>query len=155
MGGRDGRFVVEGLPGEPLTLRVSVSDPEAGSGRQLQAELRLDPRSGSDVGRIRLEVDRRDELEATMNALRFITVPANSELGRAGVRDGDILVGIGGKEFSGLDEMAELFEAAADDSRIKLDLQRGDERIQLEVPQKAPRGSAGRQGVIMEPTRRP
>jgi hypothetical protein len=138
-----GRFELRGLPGEPLILTIDIEPADEGDPRRAKAEVRVDPRTQTDLGVVTLVAGEGSVPKR--NALRVTVTDANGALARAGFRDGDVIVGVGGEPFQdeqhALSMLVRLAQGAVD-----CDVQRESSRlvVRLESTAVAPGQAGGR-----------
>jgi len=87
-----------------------------------------------------------------VNALRVEIRDTDGEMARAGFIDGDIVVGIDGKEFKGMQQMQMLFAGAMAKDEVIFKIVRGNTRVELVIKVKEMMKGGG--GGNMEPIRR-
>jgi RNA polymerase sigma-70 factor (ECF subfamily) len=127
---RAGRLELRGLPGEPMVLFVHLSSSVMGDERSATAEVRFDPRTQPDLGTITLTAV--EVPVSQMNALRVTVTDASGVLARAGFRDGDLIVGVGGELFEHERHAISLL-MRLEQGPIDVDVQRGAERIAVRL----------------------
>lgn len=93
--------------------------------------MRFDPRTQPDLGVITLTLVAVPV--SSMNALRVIVTDANGVLARAGFRDGDVIIGVGGVLFENEQHAMSLLMRLETEGSIECDVQRGAERLTVRL----------------------
>lgn len=148
---RSGRFELRGLPARPMVLHVFARSRASDDPRRASATVRFDPRTRTDLGTVAMAIDERHAEWESMNAMKVRVLDPTGTLGRIGFRDGDLVVGTNGQEFTGLDHMTELL-MKADLEPTAFEVLRGAERVAIPVEASAFHDQD--LGGSLEPTRR-
>jgi RNA polymerase sigma-70 factor (ECF subfamily) len=142
--GRDGRFVLAGVPAGRFTVTVL--------GTKRSATVEVDTVTTSDLGDLVLrgkgDAAPGEATPESFDALRVTVTDPAGPLAKAGLRTGDLIVKIMGKSFSGPEELDALFGPAMAAGKLELEVLRGAERLRVEVPM-----AEGRPGGDLAPAK--
>ncbi len=139
-------------------ILAAAAAPAATQGKEKDKDVMRDVRrhaivlpSGGDSGRAYLGVQVIEEVEGTEGGARVETVVADSPAAEAGLREGDVIVGLGGEIVRGPRGLTTRLKTHAPGDRVDLSVLRDGRRQSLEVvlgESPAPRVFALREGDL-------